>query len=76
MAPDWSVAEPPPGYGAVDDAMLCRVVRVSTTATLRALKLAVLKAYEDQYEPHQVTLFTRRYDDDAKAIKTDRQARL
>ena len=72
----WSVAVPPPSYGEVDDGLLVRHVRVSASASLTDIKTAILKAYEDQYEPSQITLFTRKYDDDPTRVTTDRAAKL
>ena len=57
----WSVATPPASYGEVDDGLLVRHVSVSASASLTDIKKAILKAYEDQYEPSQITLFTRKY---------------
>jgi hypothetical protein len=65
----WAVAEPPAAYGAVADDRRCRYVRASRTSNLDQLKRAVLKGYEDQYAPAAITLFTRQYDDDPKAIR-------
>ena len=72
----WSVATPPASYGEVDDGQLVRHVRVSASASLLDIKQAVLKAYEDQYEPAQITLFTRKYDDEPTRVTTDRAAKL
>ena len=40
------------------------------------IKKAVLKANEDQYELAQITLFTRKYDDEPTRVTTDRAAKL
>ena len=70
----WQVARVPRSYGSVDDHALCRHVRVKRSATtLESLKRAVLKAYEDQYKPADITLFTRKYDDNPTVLRTDRQ---
>merc|ERR1719310_1539306 len=66
----WSVASPPAAYGDVDDERKCRHVRVRRQGlSLDSLKRAVLRAYEDQYEPSQIKLFARQYDDEAKLIR-------
>ena len=72
----WSVATPPASYGEVDDGLLVRHVSVSASASLTDIKKAILKAYEDQYEPSQITLFTRKYDDEPTRVTTDRAAKL
>ena len=69
----WSVARVPASYGEIADERLCRHVRVKCSSSLDQTKRAVLKAFEDQYQPSEITLFTRTYDDDPKALKTDRQ---
>ena len=38
-------------------------------ASTKAAVRAVLKAYEDQYSPSEVTLFSRKYDDDPKPLR-------
>ena len=73
-----TVAELPPGYeilrpaAEADNGCLCRHVRVRKSATLRDVKCAVLKGYEDQYAPDDIKLFTRKYEDDAAVVRTDR----
>ena len=67
---DWQVAPAPASYGAVEDGALCRYVRVRRVGlTLERLKRAILAAYEDQYSPDDIKLFTRVYDDDPKQIR-------
>ena len=73
--PGWRVATAPLAYGQVDDAQLCRHVRVSCELPLNDLKRAVIAAFEDQYSPSQVRLFSRRYDDSAVQLRTDRQVK-
>ena len=73
----WSVAAVPASYGHVDDTKLCRHVWVARKgATVDGLKRAVLKAFEDQYKPSEIRLFARKYDDEPKALTTDRQVHL
>ena len=48
----------------------------SASASLLDIKKAVLKANEDQYELAQITLFTRKYDDEPTRVTTDRAAKL
>ena len=73
-----TVAKLPPGYDILrpaaqaDNGCLCRHVRVRKGATLREVKCAVLKGYEDQYAPDDIKLFTRKYEDDATVVRTDR----
>ena len=69
----WRVAEAPAAYGSVDDSQLCRHIRVPCDVTLLQLKRSILRSFEDQYEPDQITVFTRVYDDDPKRLSTDRQ---
>ena len=71
----WAVAKPPATYGSIDDSETCRHVRVSRRSTLSDVKKAILCAYEDQYTPDEITLFTRAYDDAPKRVVTDRVAR-
>ena len=69
--------QPPPLYGKLTDDLLCRHVRVNATSSLREIKTAILKAYEDQYKAEQITLYTRMADEDeATQITTDRMAKL
>ena len=75
-APSWRVACVPSLYGHVDDGQLCRHVRVATDTTLLQLKCAILAGFEDQYQPSQIRLFTRKHLDDPVAVSTDRQAAL
>jgi hypothetical protein len=68
--PMWSVATPPTAYGDVEDERRCRHVRVPRRpASLDELKRAILHAYEDQYQPSEVTLFFRIYDDEPKVVR-------
>jgi len=69
----WSLPTPPTSYGEVDDGKICRHLRIAPTATLQELKRAVLQGYEDQYTPAEITLFSCKYDDKPKPIRTDRQ---
>ena len=62
----WSIASVPPSYGEVDDTKLCRHIRVQRGIALDDLKRAVLKAFDDQYEPKDVRLLCRKYDDEPK----------
>ena len=69
-AGEWRVAAVPTAYGVVDDGATVRHVRVpSSGLSLEKLKRAVLAAYEDQYSPDQIKLFTRAYDDDPSVIR-------
>uniref|UniRef100_A0A7S2MDF5 Uncharacterized protein n=1 Tax=Haptolina brevifila TaxID=156173 RepID=A0A7S2MDF5_9EUKA len=69
-ADDWRVASVPAAYGDVDDSATCRHVRVSRSGlTLDGLKRSILAAYENQYEPHEIKLFTRVYDDVPKQVR-------
>ena len=69
-AGDWRVATPPAAYGSVDDGATCRHVRVARAGlTLEKLKSAILDAYENQYCPEQIKLFTRVYDDDVRQVR-------
>ena len=72
---DWRVGSCPQYAAAViEDEKLTRHVRVKPAgATLESVKRAILKAYEDQYQPRDITLFTRKYTDDLAPLKTDRQ---
>jgi len=75
-AAGWRTPAPPPSYGTCDDSMLVRHVRVSASASLHDIKVAILKAFEDQYAPSDITLFTRKYDDEPARVTTDRAAKL
>jgi len=69
-AGEWRCASVPKAYGFVDDGATCRHVRVSRNGlTLDGLKRAVLAAYEHQYAPHEIKLFTRVYDDNPKQLR-------
>ena len=70
------MAQPPASYGNVDDSLLCRHVRVAADSSLLAIKQAILKAYEDQYPPADITLFSRSADEEEPGrITTDRMAK-
>ena len=70
----WRVSKPPESYGSVDDESLCRLVRVRHGASLTEIKKAILAAYEHQYRPDEITIFTRKYDDEPTRVTTDRAA--
>jgi hypothetical protein len=76
MATSWKVATPPESYGAVDDEMVVRHVRVPKPSSLLQIKCEILHAYEDQYKPEEITLFTRKYDDEPLRVTTDRAAAI
>ena len=71
----WWIPRPPLSYGILDDSRLVRHVRVPSGATLHQIKSKILQAYEDQYKPEQVTLFTRMDEEDPLRITTDGAAR-
>ena len=70
----WKVSNPPESYGSVDDESLCRLVRVRHGASLTDIKKAILAAYEHQYRPDEITLFTDEESDEPTPVTTDRDA--
>ena len=71
----WTIPTPPPSYGELDDTLLVRHVRVPRVSNLFKLKQFILQAYEDQYTPEQITLFTRIREEQAVCVTTDDDAK-
>lgn len=67
----WSIATPPASYGEVDDSRLVRYVRVPRGSTLHQTKQIILHAYEDQYTPELIMLFTRNDKEELVRVTTD-----
>ncbi len=53
---------------------LVRRVWVRADATLKQLKQAILKAYDDQYAPEEIILFTRDADQETRRVASDKAA--
>lgn len=67
----WLIPNPPASYGEVDDSRLVRLVRVPRGSTLHQTKQLILHAYEDQYTPELITLFTRNDKEQLVRVTTD-----
>ena len=59
-----------------DDHHQCRRVLVPRSALLRQLKMEILKAFEDQYAPDEITLYTRNKKDDLRPVTSDEDAKM
>ena len=53
----------------------CRHVLVPWIASLQQLKMEILKAFDDQYAPDEVTLYTRQKGGDALPVVSDEDAK-